>query len=163
MLRFLKRIHTGCHGGAFLKGMMSQNSHGIHPVSDESQVEVYENQRWNPVAGFAVRGLPTDRSPWSDVTGWITCNKDTMTLPNRHWTWMSDWVVDYHPPDGADRDGWQYATDYPNRYHGQKGSFDYVRRRRWIRKCRFTSTGPWFQFGLTKLLDVSMQVLALFS
>jgi len=27
-----------------------------------------------------------------------------------------------------------------------------------MRKCRLNSTGPWFQFGLTKLLDVSMQV-----
>ena len=27
-----------------------------------------------------------------------------------------------------------------------------------MRKCRFNSTGPFFQFALTKLLDVSMQV-----
>ena len=67
-------------------------------------------------------------------------------------------MIDYHPPEEADREGWQYATDFPSRYHPSKGSFDYVRRRRWMRKCRLNSTGPWFQFGLTKLLDVSMQV-----
>lgn len=67
-------------------------------------------------------------------------------------------MVDYYPPDGADSEGWQYATDYPNKYHSYKGSFDYVRRKRWHRKCRFTGTGPWFQFGLTKLVDISMQV-----
>lgn len=72
----------------------------------------------------------------------------------------SEWIVDYHPPDGADREGWQYATDFPSSYRSYKGPFDYVRRRRWQRKCRFSSTGPWFQFGLTKLLDISMQVHA---
>uniref|UniRef100_A0A0P6H8Z5 Tectonin beta-propeller repeat-containing protein n=1 Tax=Daphnia magna TaxID=35525 RepID=A0A0P6H8Z5_9CRUS len=151
-------IHTGYHGGGFFKGVFDGNSHGIHPVSDEGLVNLYENQRWNPVAGFSARGLPTDRPPWSDITGFHTYSKENMSLPNRSWKWVSEWLVDYQPPGGADREGWQYATDYPSRYHAHKGSFDYVRRKRWQRKCRYTSTGPWFQFGLTKLLDVSMQV-----
>ena len=70
----------------------------------------------------------------------------------------SEWLVDYQPPDGADREGWQYATDFPSRYHGHKGPFDYVRRRRWQRRRRLATVGPWLRFGLTKLLDVSMQV-----
>lgn len=180
-------IHTGFHGGGFFKGVFI--IHGIHPLSDEGHVYLYENQRWNPVAGFSARGLPTDRPSWSDITGLHAYSKENMSLPNRHWSWVilsfflmehqsikvrfdyfmlklvqiSEWLVDYHAPNGADREGWQYATDYPSRYHAYKGSFDYVRRKRWQRKCRFTSNGPWFQFGLTKLLDVSMQVCSLHS
>ena len=98
-------IHTGCHGGGFFKGIFGGSAHGIHPVTDESYVYVYENQRWNPVNGFSSRGLPTDRPPFSDVSGLIAYNKENMPLPNRHWTWTSEWLIDYHPPDGADRDG----------------------------------------------------------
>lgn len=81
-------IHTGSHGGGFFKGLFGASSHGIHPINDEGFVYLYENQRWNPVAGFSPRGLPTDRAPWSDVTGRQTYDKDTMSLPNKHWTWV---------------------------------------------------------------------------
>lgn len=105
-------IHTGYHGGGFFKGVFDGNSHGIHPVSDEGLVNLYENQRWNPVvrhtclhtycqrkfeltpvvvylqAGFSARGLPTDRPPWSDITGFHTYSKENMSLPNRSWKWV---------------------------------------------------------------------------
>lgn len=41
-------------------------------------------------------------------------------------------MVDFHTPGGVDRDGWQYAVDFPASYHAKKNFTDYVRRRRWF-------------------------------
>lgn len=71
---------------------------------------------------------------------------------------VSDWIVDFHTPGGVDRDGWQYATDFPSQYHGKKQFTDYVRRRRWFRRCQLTTSGPWQELGNTKLVDVSLYV-----
>lgn len=40
--------------------------------------------------------------------------------------------MDFHTPGGVDRDGWQYAVDFPASYHAKKHFTDYVRRRRWF-------------------------------
>lgn len=66
-------------------------------------------------------------------------------------------MVDFHTPGGVDRDGWQYAIDFPATYHGKKQFTDYVRRRRWYRKCRLSSSGPWHELGNSKICDVSIQ------
>lgn len=58
---------------------------------------------------------------------------------------------------GCDRDGWQYAVDFPFEYHAKKQFTDYARRRRWYRKCRLNTRGPWQEVGQTKVVDVSMQ------
>lgn len=70
---------------------------------------------------------------------------------------ISDWIVDYHVPGGTDKDGWQYAIDFPASYHAKKQFTDYVRRRRWYRKCRLIVSGPWQEIGNTKILDVGLQ------
>lgn len=58
---------------------------------------------------------------------------------------------------GTDTDGWQYAIDFPATYHAKKQFTDYVRRRRWYRKCRLIVSGPWQEIGNTKILDVGLQ------
>lgn len=60
-------------------------------------------------------------------------------------------------PGGVDRDGWQYAVDFPATYHAHKNFTDYVRRRRWYRRCAVATTGPFQELGHTKLLDVSLE------
>ena len=102
-------------------------------------------------------GLPTDRHMWSDKTGLHSATKETVRLPGGSWQWTGDWLVDHHTPGGTDSDGWQYATDFPASYHPQPAFTDYVRRRRWARRCALTTTGPWSLVGNTKLLDVSLQ------
>ena len=67
-------------------------------------------------------------------------------------------MVDYHTPGGVDKDGWQYAVDFPRSYHARKSLTDYVRRRRWVRKCKLTTSGPWQEVGNTKLCNISLQV-----
>ncbi|KAK1343582.1 hypothetical protein QTO34_016362 [Cnephaeus nilssonii] len=58
------------------------------------QEEAYENQRWNPVGGFCEKLLPSDRWPWSDVSGLQHRPLDGVALPSPHWEWESDWYVD---------------------------------------------------------------------
>jgi len=71
---------------------------------------------------------------------------------------VTDWAVDFNLPGGVDKEGWQYALDFPATYHAKKGFTDYVRRRRWFRKAQLILAGPWQEIGSTRLLDISILV-----
>ncbi|XP_046681571.1 tectonin beta-propeller repeat-containing protein-like [Homalodisca vitripennis] len=150
--------YSGGWGGSVLGGL-ERTMAGVHPMTDTYSFYLYENQRWNPLSGFTTRGLPTDRPMWSDSTGRIKRSKETTRLLSMHWQWVGDWAVDYHTPGGVDKDGWQYAVDFPRNYHANKQLTDYVRRRRWVRRCRLTTSGPWLEVGNTKIADLSLQSL----
>ncbi|XP_073983179.1 tectonin beta-propeller repeat-containing peroxin 23 isoform X1 [Rhodnius prolixus] len=149
-------VYTAGWGGAFLGGLQ-QTSFGIHPMTDTYCCYVYENQRWNPLSGFTSRGLPTDRPMWSDSTGHHKRSKETTRLLSMHWQWITDWAIDFKTPGGVDAEGWQYAVDFSTSYHARKHLTDYVRRRRWIRKCKLTTSGPWAEVGNSKVIDISLQ------
>ncbi|XP_053646773.1 tectonin beta-propeller repeat-containing protein isoform X2 [Cherax quadricarinatus] len=146
--------YTGATGGGLYKA--SSNDAGVQIMSDVRHMYVWENQRWNPVTGFTYRGLPTDRHTWSDQTGRHQRAKESVKLQSRHWSWTSEWCVDYHTPGGVDREGWQYATDFPLSYHAHRYATDLVRRRRWVRKCRVSTSGPWQQMEKVALVHVSV-------
>ncbi|XP_056433203.1 tectonin beta-propeller repeat-containing protein 1 [Gadus chalcogrammus] len=148
-------VHTGGYGGGIFQGLASSTDN-IYTQTDVKSVYIYENQRWNPVSGYTNRGLPTDRYMWSDASGLHECTKTHTTTPSPHWTWVSDWAVDYGVSEGTDREGWQYAADFPASYHGYKTLKDFVRRRRWARKCKLTTTGPWQEVPPIALSDVSI-------
>uniref|UniRef100_A0A8C8C2E6 Tectonin beta-propeller repeat-containing protein 1 n=1 Tax=Oncorhynchus tshawytscha TaxID=74940 RepID=A0A8C8C2E6_ONCTS len=126
-------VYTG-YGGGFFQGLASSTDN-IFTQTDVKCVYIYENQRWNPVTGYTNRGLPTDRYMWSDATGLQECTKANAKPPSPHWTWVADWTIDYGISGGTDREGWQYAADFPRSYHGHKTLKDFVRRRRWARYC----------------------------
>ncbi|XP_031344755.1 tectonin beta-propeller repeat-containing protein isoform X2 [Photinus pyralis] len=144
-------------GGSFIGSL---DSHNINSMTDSQDYRLYENQRWNPVSGYTSTGLPTDRHMWSDATGKQKRTRDQVKLPSMHWQWVSDWLVDFHVPGGVDREGWQYAMDFPSTYHAIKHFTDYVRRRRWYRRCAIATTGPWQELGHTKLLEVSLETVS---
>ncbi|XP_029311821.1 LOW QUALITY PROTEIN: tectonin beta-propeller repeat-containing protein 1 [Cottoperca gobio] len=148
-------VHSGGYGGGFFQGLASSTDN-IHTQSDVKSVYIYENQRWNPVTGYTNRGLPTDRYMWSDASGLHECTKTNMKPPSPQWTWVADWTVDYSVSGGTDREGWQYAADFPASYHGHKTLKDFVRRRRWARKCKMTTTGPWQEVPPISLSDVTI-------
>lgn len=150
-------VYTGGWGG-FLKGLEISSS-GINNMTDTNHYYIYENQRWNPITGFSTDRLPTDRPQWSDVTGKHKRSKEYNKLLSVHWQFVSDWIVDFSVHGGCDRDGWQYAVDFPFEYHAKKQFTDYARRRRWYRKCRLNTRGPWQEIGQTKIIDVSLQSL----
>ncbi|XP_048407560.1 tectonin beta-propeller repeat-containing protein 1 isoform X1 [Stegostoma tigrinum] len=147
-------VYTGGYGGGFFQGLASSTDN-IYTQTDIMCVYIYENQRWNPVTGYSSRGLPTDRYMWSDASGLQECTK-AHTKPPSQWTWVSDWYIDFNAPGGTDREGWQFAADFPASYHGYKTIKDFVRRRRWARKCKIVTTGPWFEVGPVALRDISL-------
>ena len=61
--------------------------------------------------------------------------KDSFKLPGKDWEWEDIWHVE-KTPDQTDPDGWQYALDFNYNFHGTKGIFDSVRRKKWVRVCR---------------------------
>ncbi|XP_019745397.1 tectonin beta-propeller repeat-containing protein 1 isoform X2 [Hippocampus comes] len=124
--------------------------------TDVRSVHVYENQRWNPVTGYTDRGLPTDRPMWSDESGLRECTKGNTQPPSPQWAWVSEWAVDHSVPGGTDKEGWQYAADFPVTFHGHKTLKDFVRRRRWTRKCKITLRGPWQPVPPIPLSDISL-------
>lgn len=93
---------------------------------------------------------------WSDVSGKHKRIKEHVKPISTHWHWISEWMIDFHTPGGVDREGWQYAVDFPASYHGKKNFTDYVRRRRWYRKAKLITSGPWQELGNTKIADVSL-------
>ncbi|XP_047735690.1 tectonin beta-propeller repeat-containing protein [Hyalella azteca] len=150
--------YTGGRGGGPYKTLGSLTSPGlVHPMSDVVHDYLWENQRWNPVTGFSVRGLPTDRPTWTRYSRPAEPRtREEVRLPSTHWVWMSEWAVDYHPPGGCDSEGWQHATDFPLSFHSHCYVTDLVRRRRWKRKRRLVTSGPWQQLGRTLLVHVDI-------
>ncbi|KAK1793893.1 hypothetical protein P4O66_010796, partial [Electrophorus voltai] len=148
-------VHSGGYGGGFFQGLNSSTDN-IYTQTDVKSVYIYENQRWNPVTGYTNRGLPTDRYMWSDLSGLQECTKTNTKPPSPHWAWMSDWAVDYSVAGGTDKEGWQYAADFPASFHGHKTLKDFVRRRRWARKCKLTTTGPWQEVPPILLSDITI-------
>uniref|UniRef100_A0A8C3AT37 Tectonin beta-propeller repeat-containing protein 1 n=1 Tax=Cyclopterus lumpus TaxID=8103 RepID=A0A8C3AT37_CYCLU len=128
----------------------------LQQQTDVRSVHVYENQRWNPMTGYADKGLPTDRPMWSDESGLKECSKGNTHPPSPQWSWVSEWAVDANVPGGTDKEGWQYAADFPTTFHGHKTMKDFVRRRRWTRKCKITLRGPWQQVPPIRLSDISL-------
>ncbi|XP_070617355.1 tectonin beta-propeller repeat-containing protein 1 [Erythrolamprus reginae] len=148
-------IYTGGYGGSFLSGLAG-SPENIHPQTDVKSIYIYENQRWNPVTGYSNRGLPTDRYMWSDASGLRECTKANTKTPSPQWSWVTDWAIDFSVSGGTDREGWQYAADFPASYHGYKTMKDFVRRRRWARKCKMVTSGPWLEGPPIALRDVSI-------
>lgn len=128
------------------------------------------SQRWNPVDSFTDTLLPTDRWPWSDVTGVNPQPLHSFQLPSRSWEWEGDWYVDQScgepsqagvrlalppPPLSAQcqcvsvsvcrraPQGWEYAVDFPANFSPDKKWNSCVRRRRWIRYRRYVAQGSW--------------------
>uniref|UniRef100_A0A1A8B5U1 Tectonin beta-propeller repeat containing 1 n=1 Tax=Nothobranchius furzeri TaxID=105023 RepID=A0A1A8B5U1_NOTFU len=150
MLLELKRVTSGkgrcwgigCDHHVYLYMMPSET-----PI--RYREETYENQRWNPVDGFTDVLLPTDRWPWSDVTGLNPQPLHSFQLPSRSWEWEGDWYVDQScGGEPSQTGGWEYAVDFPANFSPDKKWNSCVRRRRWIRYRRYTAQGTWAKIPL---------------
>ncbi|XP_063961190.1 tectonin beta-propeller repeat-containing protein 1-like [Lytechinus pictus] len=146
-------VYLGGYGGGIFKGIYS-SSLGNQPQTDSKNIYVFENQRWSPLAGFTDRGL------WTNDSGKIIESRDNVQMPSSHWQWISDWKVDFTISGSTDKEGWQYAKEFKHTkaFHKDRRWNDYVRRRRWVRRCQIKTTGPWKQIPNLGLKDVSLQV-----
>jgi hypothetical protein len=108
------------------------------------EVELYENERYNPLSGGWSRHglLLSDRSPFSSQSGesgFASIEEADKELLSAGWDWTEGdegWKVD---PMTAD-EGWTYAVDFsgdPTSYSPSKGMVHFVRRRRLVRLQTF--------------------------
>ena len=59
------------------------------------------------------RRLPSDRRNWSDENGVYELSREGYILPSSQWQWADEqWLIDTNP-NITDKDGWQYAVDFP--------------------------------------------------
>jgi tectonin beta-propeller repeat-containing protein 1 len=81
-------------------------------------------------------------------------------LPGTLFSWSTkNWQICYKTPGGVDSDGWQYAFDFrKNIFHGERNPMtDYVRRRRWVRKCEVKMPSLWQEIPQThRLKSISL-------
>ena len=62
---------------------------------------------------YLYRRLPSDRWNWSDESGVYERTREGYSLPSSQWQWADgQWTVETKP-NITDKDGWQYAVDFP--------------------------------------------------
>ncbi|XP_046351309.2 tectonin beta-propeller repeat-containing protein 1-like [Haliotis rufescens] len=149
--------NTGGYGGGIFKAT-SHLSKEVFLQTDMRTVLVYENQKWLPVFGYSSRGVVMEGYSWSDKMSQRHDSKEEVQLPSSRWKWVSDWRVDYEVEGGADNNGWQHASSFQRPFHQGQGMRDGVRRRKWTRKCKLETVGPWQPCVSVPLIDVSVQV-----
>lgn len=130
-------IHNNLIGGSVYKHLLSNNN--LNFITDTITYTTYENQRYVPFAGFQSRLLPTDRHLWSDESGLIELNKEDIKLPSSEYKWLNQWK--YYCDSSTDEDGWEYSVDFSVEFHSQKRVSDLVRRRKWSRLAKLSTTG----------------------
>lgn len=124
----------------------------LRPQSDQSNTnpvveEVYEMERYQPLSGsWKTPFMMNDPPQWATVN-YIPRDIAEISLPAEGgWEWQGQWTVEIAPqPKKGDRTepetdaaGWEYAANFSalsstSRRRGVSQTFDYVRRRRWIR------------------------------
>ncbi|KAG7244375.1 hypothetical protein INR49_002744 [Caranx melampygus] len=123
-------VYTGGYGGGFFQGLASSTDN-IY-----TQTDVRASTSMRTRGGTLSQATPTEVYLLIATCG--VMHQDYMSAQNKYQTSLtsvdmgvSDWAIDYSVSGGTDREGWQYAADFPASYHGYKTIKDFVRRRRW--------------------------------
>eukprot|EP01034_Spumella_vulgaris_P021564 gene21564-27602_t len=108
----------------------------VEPILEE----VFENNRYDPLAGrWRQPYLMGDPFEWTEASGTIRRDIQSVALTSDKWEWQGKWEVDMHGVVGSeiDADGWEYASSFsffsivsPRR---TAKAMDTTRRRRWTR------------------------------
>lgn len=93
--------------------------------------ELYENERWWVMIGWAKKLMLNERSLYSDKTGTKQLNFDFVFFDTNHYEWISDWKI--HKDESTDKDGWSYGKDFNSTDFTSVSHSKYVRTRKWIR------------------------------
>eukprot|EP00668_Euglena_longa_P008531 GGOE01010282.1.p1 GENE.GGOE01010282.1~~GGOE01010282.1.p1 ORF type:complete len:649 (-),score=142.49 GGOE01010282.1:625-2571(-) len=96
--------------------------------------EMWENERWTPVAGWGKALL--GRPPFSDSTGKMALNLSVFDslIAWDDLCWSSDgWELDIS--SSVDPNGWQYALTFHTPFLPSPRLWALVRRRKWVRAC----------------------------
>jgi len=125
--------------------------------------EVFENERFVPVAGWSSNHLiVTERRTWSNRHGAgsaSTLQEFERDLLPPNFTWQGKWEI--NAGNETDKDGWAYARAFPdlkypfNSSH-KYGPLSFVRMRRWIRTRVLTVQPP--EVVLTPSLEALLRL-----
>jgi hypothetical protein len=103
-------------------------------LGEAVRYEIYENERWWMLVGWAKNLIMNERPLWSDISGKYYLDKNSVFLPNNeHYQWVSDWQV--IATDNTDSNGWEYASDFNSNF-GPHHNGKFVRRRKWVRQAK---------------------------
>ena len=106
---------------------------GLYLYDRRVTEQIWESQRFYPVAGWSAKLMPHDPPSFSDRTGKRErrfTGKHEVSLPPG-WDWLSDWTPDT----------WDFSTDFkkhPKEWKSLRSKFDVCRRRRWTRTRRLS-------------------------
>lgn len=108
----------------------------IEPIVEE----VFENSRYDPITALWRQPyLLGDPYEWTDSSGTIRKDIQSIELPSDKWEWQGNWNVDTQGIVGEeiDNDGWEYAASFSSFSIVSKRRtaqpMDCVRRRCWSR------------------------------
>ncbi|KHN83943.1 Tectonin beta-propeller repeat-containing protein 1 [Toxocara canis] len=121
----------------------------------------FENQRWYPGVGWSARTLPTDRSSFSDETGYLNQPFESFDLPSDGWKWEQPWMIDFNEQH-FDKGGWQYAFNFGAnaQFCNSQCATTFVRRRRWLRARRYTAFCRWVQVSIADSSELFVDICA---
>lgn len=101
-------------------------------LSDTVKFEIYENERWWMIVGWAKNLVLNEAPLWSDLSMSRYIDKNTILISSDY-EWEGDWKIDLSGQ--ADNQGWQYSNDFKSEF--SKESFGkYARRRKWVRVAK---------------------------
>jgi hypothetical protein len=100
---------------------------------DICKFEIYENERWWMIVGWAKNLVLNEAPLWSDTTYQFYMDKTTVVIPSTNYTWETDWKIEFTVK--SDDQGWEYGNDFKSEFTSD--SFGkYVRRRKWVRVAK---------------------------
>lgn len=123
----------------------------LRPVASESRSpvveDIYEMERYQPLSGsWKAPFMMNDPPQWATIDYKPRDISDISLPPGGGWEWQGQWTVEVaaQPKRGENFDpetdlaGWEYAANFSafsssNKRRGKPQTFDYVRRRRWVR------------------------------
>jgi len=105
-----------------------------------TEVRIYENQRWYPHTGWGSPNNNGDPAPWTSPHGWTAVKPDLFEMPGSELkkngkeevSVLTYWAVDHGQAPLQD-EGFRYAYDFRSEFHCCCSTTDLVRRRVWFR------------------------------
>lgn len=117
---------------------------------DICKFEIYENERWWMIVGWAKNLVLNEAPLWSDSTYQFYMDKTTVVIPSSNYSWETDWKIEFTVK--SDDQGWEYGNDFKSEFTSD--SFGkYVRRRKWVRVAK-KKTSPNSTTEKTEKADV---------
>eukprot|EP00667_Euglena_gracilis_P008622 EG_transcript_8745 len=107
----------------------------LRQAAGMGEEQVWQNERWLPVAGWRPSPLPGDPPAFSDRQGGPNRPLDAVAaeVEEMGYIWCGEWTLAAGEAYGPD--GWQYAPGFGGPFGPPGSGLALVRRRLWTRTC----------------------------